>query len=120
MDTRSRINLFGTSAVHAGEADLFFGRDLQSDELVRRLASRRFLAVVGTLRQRQIFARASRAAAVAGGRLSGRGALADRDPAATERPHRPFWHGHRRRPGCWRISTLPNLRRERGRDDAAA
>ena len=30
------------------EADLFFGRDKQSDELVRRLASRRFLAVVGT------------------------------------------------------------------------
>ena len=30
------------------EADLFFGRDRQSDELVHRLASRRFLAVVGT------------------------------------------------------------------------
>jgi hypothetical protein len=30
------------------EADLFFGRDKQSDELVRRLASKRFLAVVGT------------------------------------------------------------------------
>jgi WD40 repeat protein len=30
------------------EADLFFGRDGQSDELVRRLAARRFLAVVGT------------------------------------------------------------------------
>ena len=30
------------------EADLFFGRDHQSDELVRRVASRRFLAVVGT------------------------------------------------------------------------
>jgi len=30
------------------EADLFFGRDRQSDELVRRLARKRFLAVLGT------------------------------------------------------------------------
>jgi tetratricopeptide (TPR) repeat protein len=30
------------------EADLFFGRDRHSDELLRRLSSRRFLAVVGT------------------------------------------------------------------------
>lgn len=30
------------------EADLFFGRDAQCDEMVRRLARRRFLAVVGT------------------------------------------------------------------------
>jgi WD40 repeat protein len=30
------------------EADLFFGRDRQSDDLVQRLGSRRFLAVVGT------------------------------------------------------------------------
>ena len=49
MDTRTRINPFpGLRPFMQEEADLFFGRDKQSDELVRRLASRRFLAVVGT------------------------------------------------------------------------
>ena len=49
MDTRARINPFpGLRPFMQEEADLFFGRDKQSDELVRRLASRRFLAVVGT------------------------------------------------------------------------
>ena len=49
MDTRARTNPFpGLRPFMQEEADLFFGRDKQSDELVRRLAGRRFLAVVGT------------------------------------------------------------------------
>ncbi len=49
MDNRARTNPFpGLRPFMQEEADLFFGRDRQSDELVRRLASRRFLAVVGT------------------------------------------------------------------------
>ena len=49
MDTRERLNPFpGLRPFSKDEADLFFGRDKQSDELVRRLAGRRFLAVVGT------------------------------------------------------------------------
>lgn len=49
MDKRARTNPFpGLRPFMQEEADLFFGRDRQSDELVRRLASRRFLAVVGT------------------------------------------------------------------------
>ncbi|MGH2823055.1 MAG: hypothetical protein ACRDLY_08565, partial [Thermoleophilaceae bacterium] len=49
MNTRARTNPFpGLRPFMQEEADLFFGRDKQSDELVRRLAGRRFLAVVGT------------------------------------------------------------------------
>ena len=49
MDIRARTNPFpGLRPFMQEEADLFFGRDRQSDELVRRLASSRFLAVVGT------------------------------------------------------------------------
>jgi hypothetical protein len=49
MDTRARTNPFpGLRPFMQEEADLFVGRDKQSDELVRRLAGRRFLAVVGT------------------------------------------------------------------------
>ena len=49
MDDRARTNPFpGLRPFMQEEADLFFGRDKQSDELVRRLAGRRFLAVVGT------------------------------------------------------------------------
>src|SRR5262245_64965795 len=49
MDACARTNPFpGLRPFMPEEADLFFGRDKQSDELVRRLASRRFLAVVGT------------------------------------------------------------------------
>ena len=49
MDTRTRSNPFpGLRPFMQEEADLFFGRDKQSDELVRRLASRRFLAAAGT------------------------------------------------------------------------
>ena len=49
MDARARTNPFpGLRPFMQEEADLFFGRDKQSDELVRRLAGRRFLAVVGT------------------------------------------------------------------------
>jgi hypothetical protein len=38
----------GLRPFRQAEADLFFGRDRQSDELVRRLAGKRFLAVLGT------------------------------------------------------------------------
>src|SRR5262245_34851534 len=49
MDMRARTNPFpGLRPFMQEEADLFFGRDKQSAELVRRLASKRFLAVVGT------------------------------------------------------------------------
>src|SRR5215510_1624100 len=49
MHARVHSNPFpGLRPFAVEEADLFFGRDRQSDELVRRLASRRFLAVVGT------------------------------------------------------------------------
>lgn len=49
MDGSGRSNPFpGLRPFAKEEADLFFGRDKQSDELVQRLASRRFLAVVGT------------------------------------------------------------------------
>ncbi len=49
MDGSGRANPFpGLRPFAKEEADLFFGRDKQSDELVRRLAGRRFLAVVGT------------------------------------------------------------------------
>ena len=48
-DARSRLNPFpGLRPFMQEEADLFFGRDRQTDALVRRLASRRFLAIVGT------------------------------------------------------------------------
>jgi conflict system STAND superfamily ATPase len=47
--TRALFNPFpGLRPFRHEEADLFFGRDRQSDELVRRLAGRRFLAVLGT------------------------------------------------------------------------
>ena len=98
MITRPGSNPFpGLRPFMQEEADLFFGRDRQSDKLVRRLASRHFLAVVGTP-ERQVLARAGRAAAVAGGRLHGRrrGALAHRDPAAAGRPDRVSVAGHRR------------------------
>ncbi|MEP7306435.1 MAG: hypothetical protein ABJA98_13035 [Acidobacteriota bacterium] len=49
MHSRARANPFpGLRPFMQEEADLFFGRDRQSDELVRRLAGGRFLAVVGT------------------------------------------------------------------------
>src|SRR5262245_17400623 len=49
MDTRVGLNPFpGLRPFMQEEADLFFGRDKQSAELVRRLAIRRFLVVVGT------------------------------------------------------------------------
>lgn len=49
MNDRARDNPFpGLRPFMHEEADLFFGRERQSDELVRRLASGRFLAVVGT------------------------------------------------------------------------
>lgn len=48
-DKRLASNPFpGLRAFTQYEADLFFGRDRQSDELVRRLAAHRFVAVVGT------------------------------------------------------------------------
>lgn len=49
-DAHTRGNPFpGLRRFTKEEADLFFGRDKQSDELLRRLAGKRFLAVVGTL-----------------------------------------------------------------------
>ena len=49
MPLNPRANPFpGLRPFMQEEADLFFGRDQQCDELVRRLASNRFLAVVGT------------------------------------------------------------------------
>ena len=49
MDTRVRTNPFpGLRPFQQEETDLFFGRDRQSDELLRRLGKSRFLAVVGT------------------------------------------------------------------------
>jgi len=49
MDTRTCINLFpGLRPFMQEDDDLFFGRDKQSDGLGQRLASRRFLSVVGT------------------------------------------------------------------------
>jgi WD40 repeat protein len=38
----------GLRAFESHEADVFFGREQQSDELVRRLGAHRFLAIVGT------------------------------------------------------------------------
>ena len=57
------------------EADLFFGRDRQSDELVRRLASRRFLAVVGTSGSgKSSLVRAGLLPSLEGGFMAGAGA----------------------------------------------
>src|SRR5215831_5343092 len=47
--TRTPTNPYpGLRPFKEEESRLFFGRDGQSDELVRKLARRRFLAVVGT------------------------------------------------------------------------
>jgi len=57
------------------EADLFFGRDGQSDELVRRLASRRFLAAVGTSGSgKSSLVRAGLLPSLEGGFMAGAGA----------------------------------------------
>ena len=57
------------------EADLFFGRDRQSDELVRRLASSRFLAVVGTSGSgKSSLVRAGLLPSLEGGFMAGAGA----------------------------------------------
>jgi energy-coupling factor transporter ATP-binding protein EcfA2 len=49
MDMRVRTNPFpGLRPFAQEETDLFFGRDRQSDALLRRLGKSRFLAVVGT------------------------------------------------------------------------
>jgi WD40 repeat protein/energy-coupling factor transporter ATP-binding protein EcfA2 len=76
MDTRSRTNPFpGLRPFMQEEADLFFGRDRQSDELVRRLASRRFLAVVGTSGSgKSSLVRAGLLPSLEGGLMAGAGA----------------------------------------------
>jgi WD40 repeat protein len=49
MHASNRTNPFpGLRPFNQDEAHLFFGRDRHSDDLVRRLARRRFLAIVGT------------------------------------------------------------------------
>ena len=76
MDTRARTNPFpGLRPFMQEEADLFFGRDRQSDELVRRLASRRFLAVVGTSGSgKSSLVRAGLLPSLEGGFMAGAGA----------------------------------------------
>ncbi|MEO6663213.1 MAG: WD40 repeat domain-containing protein [Rubrivivax sp.] len=49
MNAKGTVNPFpGLRPFNPEEAELFFGRDRQCDELVRRLAERRLLAVVGS------------------------------------------------------------------------
>ena len=49
MDNPTRLNPFpGLRSFEADEDHLFFGREKQIDELLRRLRSTRFLSVVGT------------------------------------------------------------------------
>jgi len=76
MDTRVRANPFpGLRSFVQEEADLFFGRDRQSDELVRRLAARRFLAVVGTSGSgKSSLVRAGLLPSLEGGFMAGAGA----------------------------------------------
>ena len=73
---RSRANPFpGLRPFMAEEADLFFGRDKQSDELVRRLAGHRFLAVVGTSGSgKSSLVRAGLLPSLEGGLMAGAGA----------------------------------------------
>ena len=76
MGARPRANPFpGLRPFMQEEADLFFGRDRQSDELVRRLASRRFLAVVGTSGSgKSSLVRAGLLPSLEGGFMAGAGA----------------------------------------------
>ena len=76
MDARAQSNPFpGLRPFLLEEADLFFGRDRQSDELVRRLASRRFLAVVGTSGSgKSSLVRAGLLPSLEGGLMAGAGA----------------------------------------------
>ena len=76
METRRRANPFlGLRPFTREEADLFFGRDRQSDDLVRRLAGRRFLAVVGTSGSgKSSLVRAGLLPALEGGFMAGAGA----------------------------------------------
>jgi WD40 repeat protein len=76
MDTRARTNPFpGLRPFMQEEADLFFGRDGQSDDLVRRLAGRRFLAAVGTSGSgKSSLVRAGLLPSLEGGFMAGAGA----------------------------------------------
>ena len=76
MGVSPRANPFpGLRPFMQDEADLFFGRDRQSDELVRRLASRRFLAVVGTSGSgKSSLVRAGLLPSLEGGFMAGAGA----------------------------------------------
>jgi formylglycine-generating enzyme required for sulfatase activity len=76
MGVSPRANPFpGLRPFLQEEADLFFGRDQQTDELVRRLASRRFLAVVGTSGSgKSSLVRAGLLPSLEGGFMAGAGA----------------------------------------------
>ena len=76
MGDNPRANPFpGLRPFTQEEGDLFFGRDQQSDELVRRLASRRFLAVVGTSGSgKSSLVRAGLLPSLEGGFMAGAGA----------------------------------------------
>ena len=76
MEARARTNPFpGLRPFVQEEADLFFGRDRQSDELVRRLASRRFLTVVGSSGSgKSSLVRAGLLPSLEGGFMAGAGA----------------------------------------------
>ena len=62
----------GLRPFEADEDHLFFGRERETDELLRRLRTTRLLAVVGHFGQRQVVARALRPHPVAARRLHGR------------------------------------------------
>jgi tetratricopeptide (TPR) repeat protein len=48
MKTRSTQPYIGLRAFERDETDIFFGREQHSDELIKRLSSNHFLAVIGT------------------------------------------------------------------------
>ena len=74
--TRALANPFpGLRPFMHEEADLFFGRDRQSDELVGRLARKRFLAVLGTSGSgKSSLVRAGLLPSLEGGFMAGAGA----------------------------------------------
>ena len=121
MDSRARTNPFpGLRPFMQEEADLFFGRDKQSDELVRRLAGRRFLAVVGTSGSgKSSLVRAGLLPSLEGGFMAEAGAhwrMAILRPQ--DDPHRVSGAGHRRNRRAGASRPCPICGGGRGRDDA--
>ena len=106
------------------EADLFFGRDRQSDELVRRLARKRFLAVVGTSGSgKSSLVRAGLLPSLEGGFMAEAGAhWLTGDPASAERSRRLSGARARRSTCAERSSTFrkPQRRRSSRRHCGAA